>query len=294
MSAPRRTYTMGKKLEMVKEAVECMENGHSLRATASHLNIDPSQLRRWIEIADKLEDVIKKKGCATSLTTHAGRQSCLKNIEDDLLMFIFECREQGMCVSVRTVALKACELDNSFHRKSDRAKDQSICRFVKAHGLVHRVHTHESQRPPHEVANEATDFIVRIRPLLRGMFSHEDWIINMDQTPVFFLMVPRTTLDHVGARTVNVRTSTNSTMRVTVAVTVTASGKMLPPLIVFKGKGGGRIELEFVNFNQGAAYAVQPKAWMDEDVMKFWMETILIPYVMSAPAGVHPFLLLDS
>ena len=116
----------------------------------------------------------------------------------------------------------------------------------------------------------------------------------MDQTPVFFSMVPRTTLDHVGARTVNVRTSTNSTMRVTVAVTVTSSGKMLPPLVVFKGKGGGRIEREFGNFNPGAMCAVQPKAWMDKQVMKFWMDDILVPYILSAPPGVHPFLLLDS
>lgn len=53
---------MGKKLKMVKEAVDFMENGHSLRATAGLLNIDPLQLCRWIETADKLEDVIKKKG----------------------------------------------------------------------------------------------------------------------------------------------------------------------------------------------------------------------------------------
>ncbi|KAI2511131.1 DNA binding protein [Fragilaria crotonensis] len=101
----------------------------------------------------------------------------------------------------------------------------------------------------------------------------------MDQTPVFFSMVPRITLDHVGARTVNVCTSTNSTMRVTDAVTVTACGKTLPPLIVFKGKGGGRIEREFISFNQGAAYAVKPaKAWMDEDVMKFsgWKMSIFL------------------
>ena len=75
------------------------------------------------------------------------------------------------------------------------------------------------------------------------------------------------------------------------AVTVTASGKMLPPLVVFKGKGSGRTEQEFGKFNQGAEYAVQPKAWMDEQVMKVWMDSIvLIPYVLSAPAGVHPFL----
>ena len=45
-----------------------------------------------------------------------------------------------------------------------------------------------------------------------------------------------------GARTINGRTSTSQTIRATVAVTVTASGEMLQPLVIFKGKPGGRIE----------------------------------------------------
>ena len=43
-------------------------------------------------------------------------------------------------------------------------------------------------------------------------------------------------------RTVNVCKSSSSTMRVTMAVTVTAAGKALPPYFVFKGKLGGQIE----------------------------------------------------
>ena len=45
--------------------------------------------------------------------------------------------------------------------------------------------------------------------------------------------------DDAGARTVNGRTSTPQTVRATVAVTVTASGELLEPVIVFKGKPGG-------------------------------------------------------
>jgi hypothetical protein len=37
---------------------------------------------------------------------------------------------------------------------------------------------------------------------------------------------------------VNGRTSTLQTLRATVTVTVTASGKMLEPLVVYKGKPG--------------------------------------------------------
>ena len=155
---------------MIDEAKERTENGDSLRAIARELMVDSTQLRRWLKQADQIRENVKTKGSGSSSTLHAGRLSCLKHIEDDLLMFIFECREQGMSVSIRMVTLKACDLDQTFRRKSDRARDQSIRRFVKSHGLVHRVHTHESQRPPHEVENEAREFIVRIRPLLCGMF----------------------------------------------------------------------------------------------------------------------------
>ena len=116
----------------------------------------------------------------------------------------------------------------------------------------------------------------------------------MDQTPIFFTITPRTTLNTVGACTVNVRTSTSSTMRVTVAVTVSASGKMLPSMIVYKGKPGRHIEREFSDFMVSRHFCVQERAWMDEVVMKKWVDEILIPHCKQAPSGIHPILLLDS
>jgi hypothetical protein len=56
----------------------------------------------------------------------------------------------------------------------------------------------------------------------------------MDETPaVFFLMMPKMTLQVRGSKTVSVRASSDSTKRITVAVTVTASGLMLPPYVIF-------------------------------------------------------------
>ena len=64
----------------------------------------------------------------------------------------------------------------------------------------------------------------------------------MDQTPIFFSMVPNTTLNHVGDQSVNVCSSSGSTMCVTVALTVTAAGGLLPPMFVFKAKPGGHVQ----------------------------------------------------
>jgi DDE superfamily endonuclease len=124
------------------------------------------------------------------------------------------------------------------------------------------------------------------------------FIINMDQTPVFFSMTPKTTLDERGTRTVNVRASTGSTMRITVAVGVTAAGGTLPLMIVYKGKKNGRIVREFTDtskgYPDGCTYVCQDNAWMDERVMLEWVDVVLKPFVADAPPDIVPLLFLDS
>jgi hypothetical protein len=77
----------------------------------------------------------------------------------------------------------------------------------------------------------------------QNLVADPAFILNMDQTPIPFTYNSKTTLELIGCRTVHVRKSTNDTKRATFAMTVTASGHVLTPLIVFKGKPGGRIAL---------------------------------------------------
>ena len=112
----------------------------------------------------------------------------------------------------------------------------SVSRFMKKTGLSHRMATHKAQRHPSEVEGEALQFLDVIRPVLLEHNRHPDFVINMDQTPVYHAMDFRTTIDRVGARTINLRTSASDSKRVTVAVTVTASGKKIKSMVVFKGE----------------------------------------------------------
>ena len=117
----------------------------------------------------------------------------------------------------------------------------------------------------------------------------------MDQTPIPFTFNSKSTLEVVGARTVHVRKSTNDTKWATAAITITVSGKMLPPLFIFKGAKNGRIvKNEFPTFDKSMYYACQENAWMDKRVMLLWVEKVLKPYIESAPEGIVPLLLLDS
>ncbi len=64
----------------------------------------------------------------------------------------------------------------------------------------------------------------------------------MDQMPVFCSMHPQKTLEILGKKTVVISTSPNDTRCATVALTITAAGDQLVPMVVYEGKESGTIK----------------------------------------------------
>ncbi|KAF0710797.1 hypothetical protein AaE_012377 [Aphanomyces astaci] len=79
-------------------------------------------------------------------------------------------------------------------------------------------------------------------------------------------------------------------MQMTVVLTARADGTKLPMLFVIRGASGGRIETnEFPTFPAGHVYAMQNKAWMDDDVWKTYLRSLLLPMLVEPSV-----LLLDN
>ena len=155
--------------------------------------------------------------------------------------------------------------------------------------------THETQRRPEDVATEATVYMNLVRPLLMGPHRDKRFVLNMDQTPCWFSMSRKRTIEVVGVKTVHICNSTNDTKRATVAVTIAADGTVLPLMVVFKGQRTGQIATrEFGTYPSSHHYRCQKKAWMDEQVMIDWVDDALAPYVATAPENIIPVLILDS
>ena len=111
-----------------------------------------------------------------------------------------------------------------------------------------------------------------VHALLLGPHRDRRFILNMDQTPVYFCMTRKRTLEVVGVKTVHIRTSTNDTKRATVAVTIAADGTVLPSVVVFKGKRNGRIaKTEFGTYPTTHHYHCQDSASVNPifDLAKF-------------------------
>ena len=60
--------------------------------------------------------------------------------------------------------------------------------------------------------------------------------MNMDQTPMFHAMDFQSMIDTVGVHTVNLHTTASDIKCVMVAVTITASGRRVKSMVVFRGK----------------------------------------------------------
>ena len=101
-------------------------------------------------------------------------------------------------------------------------------------------------------------------------------------------MVPSKTVDVKGKKTIKVRTTKSEKCRVTATLSCTASGSMLPPMIIYKGTTPRSIK--GVKWSNGTVVTYQKKAWMDEKLMLKWISDIWVKHTKKRPS----LLFLDS
>ena len=235
----RRHFSIKEKIQVVESAMIRMDDDlQSLNLIADDLGLSNSCLSRWIDQLPILRHIAKNDEVRRSL--HSGRRGQLDDISAELLGFVEDLRENGYAVLRKMIVMQACKLlgsDANFSSKSYAARAQSVSRWIGRNDLSLRTGTHQAQAPPQTVSSAAEDFIVNIaRPTINLLYRDRRYIINMDQTPVFFSMHPLRSVDKIGTRTVNIRITKNGSQRATVAVCFTASGHQLKSLVIFKGK----------------------------------------------------------
>ena len=103
-------------------------------------------------------------------------------------------------------------------------------KILKRHSPTLRMKTSPAQRLPADLEEHITAFHRNLYHLRCSKDFDEELIGNMDETPAYFDVVPGCTIDKIGRISVPIRTTGCEKRHLTVTLTVTASGKMLPPL----------------------------------------------------------------
>lgn len=153
---------------------------------------------------------------------------------------------------------------------------------MKRNKLVLRARTHISQALPKDLEDKISNFHKEVKEIMTNSDYPLDYICNMDETPVFLDLLPSKVVDVKGKKTIRVRTTASEKNRITAVLCITASGKLLPPFVIFKGKT--LRPLKKVGVPDGVFCCTQVKAWMDETKMIEWINKVWSPYVSGKPA----------
>jgi hypothetical protein len=256
-------YTARRKYGLLAAARRIRVGGNSLNRAAKELRVSAANLSKWekarVGDMDPKDKLFKSK----KMSSHPGPPGQLSTIDEPLLRYVFEQREQGLVVDTLSVVLRASFLSPEFREKSFTARCSVVKRWLVAHSMRYQMGTHTSQRPPAEVTGEALDYMVYMRRVVVGSNRDRRFILNMDQTPVYFAMSAKRTLELIGKKTIHIRTTTDDMKRATVAVAIAADGTLLPSMIMFKGLPKGRIaRTEFASYPSSNIYRCQENAWM--------------------------------
>ena len=232
----RRKVTISEKIALatrVREIKASLIPNQTIKGLARESNVAPSQLRKWEK---QMDDLLQVRGPTTKHSLRPGRPGLLESVKDALMLWLSNLRQDGVPISIKMLCVHAINLKEVFGQKSTSAQYQIVRRLLRANGYSIRASTRVAQADPQVMRGIAGEFVAHVRNIINMPHRQKEWIMNMDQTAVFFSMEPRTTVDRRGVRTVPVRTTANGSVRITVSLAVTAAGAIMSPYLVMKGK----------------------------------------------------------
>ena len=95
--------------------------------------------------------------------------------------------------------------------------------------------TSVAQKLPKDLEAKIETFYRDVQTVRENGKYPKEMIGNMDETPLYFDMIPSQSLEKRGAKEVRVKSTGAQKQQITVVLACTGAGKTLPPVIIFKG-----------------------------------------------------------
>ncbi|KAG4243424.1 hypothetical protein PC116_g8720 [Phytophthora cactorum] len=177
----------------------------------------------------------------------------------------------------------ACQGTTSASPDGFMASPHWITGFMRRYGLSLRRRTNLTTLSDDKLVDRAVSYMTFLQSAKPTIDLHRT--ILMDETAVYFEDARNQTVDIIGSRHVVVRSTGFLSMRITAVLAVTATGKKLLPLLIWKGKA-----LPSFDKIGGVYVAHQPRAWVDSKLLKRWID-LAFPLV---DTGEGKYLVWDS
>lgn len=281
----RRVYTNEFKLEVI----ELMLGGANAITLAKEKQIKsrPS-IYAWLAKEEKIREACANKMKSKVCVGGQGRPTTFPH-EDEVVQWIKDMRREDFPLKTSHVVKYMSEEFEAWVRKySLKNKIESLFRFVQR--LIHR--RGFSFKKPNRTLLSSDDLRLEQDAFVRTVASginttySRNCIFNADETGVYFEEDCGKIISEKGSKKSTKVWGRKRSSRVTVLLTVNATGRKLRPLIIFKGESGGTIIKEFETYPNAAVYAVQTNAWMDGVVWKgAFVEDLWCDYIDTEQPG---------
>ena len=256
--ASRRSFTAAFKLEVVQYAEE---NGGNMAAQRKY-GVSEKVVRGWRKQKDVLRQMKKTKKALR------GNKARWPDLEDQLESFVLEQRAACRALSTVQIRLKAVEMAKTLNIQNFNGNATWCFRFMKRKNLCIRTRTTLAQQLPADHNEKITLFRRFVREQIDKHKLTSDNIVNMDEVPLTFDIPMNRTVDVQGSSSITIRTTGHEKSHFTVVLACTASGKKLPPMVIFKRKTAVKAKLP-----SGVVVHQNEKGWMDNDTMNLWLST---------------------
>ena len=152
------------------------------------------------------------------------------DVLSDQIVFLISTKENvsSEWIQPSTRELAQAELDD----ENFYASDKLLARFMTRYDLSLRWTTNLTVLSDDELTARAVRFLTYLSS--RKSSRNPNDTLLMDETAVFFEDLRRDTVDYKDSRHVDLRSTGFALMRITDAITFTAMGTKLPPLLIWK------------------------------------------------------------
>jgi hypothetical protein len=230
----RKLFTLAFKTDIIRR----VERGETIRNISRNENVDQSNIYRWLDKRDTL--MLNQSQTSPRIVTNR-KGAKFPRLESELLKFVVDRRKLKLGVTKKTIQAKAKQLaltckDDEKERGKFKASFSFVKKFMYRNSLSIRKVTHVSQMKKKDPKIEKItliNYLARLRLFLKD-FSRF-CILQCDETPIWFDMVNKTTIEFVGTKSIDLLTSGHDKTRFTVLLTIAAHGFCLNAYVVFKG-----------------------------------------------------------
>jgi hypothetical protein len=232
MRGKYKSYSMAEKMEILELSKMC-----GVRAIGAKYNVTASTISTWKKSLREpgspgSPGSKHKKGARQA---GGGRKVSYGQERDmEILSWILDQCDQQLPVSRKGIQTYAKSmLKDTF--PDFKASEGWLQKFMRRNNLSLRCKTSLSQKLPKDLEHRLEIFYKHLRETREQMDYDDKYIINMDEVPMYFDLIPGKTVSRIGQKDVKIITTGGEKKHFTLVLAVTAAGTFLPSAVIFKG-----------------------------------------------------------